>query len=152
MFKKILVCFISVLIVLIPFEASAEVLEGKVTSLSLNEKAPYAGILLDPIAASKMIIDQKYLKSEIELQLRKEFQQDLANKRLAFDLLKVEYNSLQKIHKGVVLLKDQQIGDLNLLLKEEMGDDYTEWWVMGGVVIGIVLSVAVFYASVEVAK
>jgi len=152
MFKKMLACFISVLIVLIPFEASAEVLEGKVTSLSLNEKAPYAGILLDPIAASKMIIDQKYLKSEIELQLRKEFQQDLANKRLAFDLLKVEYDSLQKIHKGIVLLKDQQIGDLNLLLKEEMGDDYTEWWVMGGVIIGIVLSVAVFYASVEVAK
>ena len=36
---------------------------------------------------------KKYLKFEIELQLRKEFQQDLANKRLAFDLLKVEYDS-----------------------------------------------------------
>ena len=152
MFKKILACFVSALIVLAPFEVSAEEIEGKVTSLSLNEKAPYAGVLLDPVAASKMIIDQKYLKFEIELQLRKEFQQDLANKRLAFDLLKVEYDSLKKIHEGTLSLRDQQINDLNMLLKEEMNDDYAEWWALGGVAIGIVLSVAVFYASVEVVK
>tara|TARA_Y100000310_G_scaffold345192_1_gene462540 strand:+ start:831 stop:1289 length:459 start_codon:yes stop_codon:yes gene_type:complete len=152
MFKKILACLVSILVVMAPISASAEEMEGKVTSLSLNQKAPYAGVLLDPIAASKMVVNQKYLKSEIELRLRKEFQQDLASKRLAFDLLKVEHDSLQKIHKETTLLRDQQINDLNVLLKEEMGNDYTEWWVMGGVVIGIVLSVAVFYASVEVAR
>ena len=152
MFKKIVACFVSALIILIPFEINAEELEGKVTSISLNEKAPYTGILLDPIAASKMVVDQKYLKFEIELQLRKEFQQDLANKRLAFDLLKVEYDSLKKIHESTLSLREQQIDDLNLLLKEEMSDDYTEWWIIGGVALGIVLSVAAFYASVEVAK
>ena len=152
MFKKIVVCFISVLIVILPGPSAAEELEGRVTSISLNEKAPYAGILLDSIAASKMVINQKYLRSEIELELRKEFQQDLANKRLAFDLLKVEHDSLQKIHKEITLLRDQQVSDLNLLLREEMGNDYTEWWILGGVAIGIVLSVAVFYASVEVVK
>ena len=152
MFKKMLICFISVLMIIIPSEAVANELEGKVTSISLNEEAPYAGVLLDPIAASKMIVNQKYLRAEIELGLRKEFQQELASKRLAFDLLKVEYDSLQKIHKEITLLRDQQINDLNLLLKEEMGNDYTEWWIMGGVAIGIFLSVAVFYASVEVVK
>ena len=152
MFKKILVCFISALIIIVPIEINAEELEGKVTSLSLDEKAPYAGVLLDPIAASKMVVDQKYLRLEIELELRKEFQQDLANKRLAFDLLKVEHDSLKKIHKDIVLLRDKQINDLNILLKEEMSDDYTEWWVIGGVALGIVLSVSVFYASVEVVK
>ena len=152
MFKKILACLVSIMVILAPITASAEEMEGKVTSLSLNQKAPYAGVLLDPIAASKIVVDQKYLKSEIELRLRKEFQQDLASKRLAFDLLKVEHDSLQKIHKETTLLRDQQINDLNILLHEEMGNDYTEWWVMGGVVIGIVLSVAVFYASVEVVR
>jgi hypothetical protein len=152
MFKRVLTCFISVLLVIMPVEAVASELEGRVTSISSGEAAPYAGVLLDPIAASKMVVDQKYLKFEIELQLRKEFQQDLANKRLAFDLLKVEYDSLRRIHESTLALKDQQINDLNLLLKEEMGNDYTEWWVIGGVALGIVLSVAVFYASVEVAK
>ena len=152
MFKKILACFVSALIILIPFEVNAEEIKGKVTSISLGEKAPYTGILLDSIAASKMVIDQKYLKFEIELNLRKEFQQDLSNKRLAFDLLKVEYDSLKKIHNSTLSLRDQQISDLNILLKEEMSDDYTEWWVLGGVALGIILSVAVFYASVEVVK
>ena len=77
MLKSTIACFISILIVLIPTQVSAQGLEGKVTSLSLDEKAPYAGVLLDPIAASKMIVDQKYLRAEIELELRKEFQEQL---------------------------------------------------------------------------
>ena len=152
MLKKILVRFISILLTGLPVEAAANELEGKVTSISLGEEAPYAGILLDSIAASKMVIDQKYLKFEIELNIRKEFQQELANKRLAFDLLKVEYDSLKKIHDGTMVIRDQQINDLNVLLKEEMSDDYTEWWVIGGVALGIILSVVTFYASIEVAK
>jgi hypothetical protein len=152
MTKKILVCFISMLLVVIPSKATASELDGKVTSVAKNEKAPYAGVLLDPIAASKMVVDQKYLKFEIELNIRKEFQQELANKRLAFDLLKTEYDSLKKIHEETSLLKTQQIDDLNLLLLEEMSNDYTEWWVMGGLVVGILLSVTVFYASVEISR
>jgi len=152
MFKRLLVCFLSGLLIILPIDAAASELEGKVTSLSLNERAPYAGVLLDSIAASKMIVNQKYLRSEIELDLRKEFQQELTSKRLAFDLLKVEYDSLKKIHEQTLLLRDQQIDDLNEILKEEMSNDYAEWWMLGGVALGIVLSVAVFYASVEIAK
>jgi hypothetical protein len=140
------------MLILIPFQAQAEELEGKVTSIELGDPAPYAGVLLDQIATSKFIIDQKYLRAEIELNLRKEFQKELADKRLAFDLLKVEYDSLSKIHEETLSLKNQQINDLNGLLKEEMRDRHTELWAIGGMVAGIVLSVAVFYASVEVVK
>ena len=152
MFKKVLAVFVSMLLILVPMQAQAEELEGKVTSIELGDPAPYAGVLLDQIAASKFVIDQKYLRVEIELNLRKEFQKDLADKRLAFDLLTVEYNSLSKIHEETLSLKNQQIDDLNSLLKEEISDKHTEWWALGGVVAGIVLSVAVFYASVEVVK
>jgi len=151
-FKRVLIYLISILLVVLPNKSLANELEGKVTSLALEEKAPYAGILLDPIAAAKMVVDQKFLRSQIELELRKEFQQELADKRLSFDLLKVEYDSLKKIHDETTLLRNQQIDDLNEFLKEEMNNNYAEWWMLGGVAIGIVLSVAVFYASVEVAK
>ncbi len=152
MFKRLLTCFLAFLLVVIPVEVAAEELEGTVTSIAQGDPAPFSGILLDSIAASKMIVDKKYLKSEIELDLRKEFQQELSNKRLAFDLLKVEHDSLKKIHEETILLRDQQINNLNELLREEMSDDYTEWWVIGGVALGIALSVITFYASVEVAK
>ena len=46
MFKKILICLISALLIFMPVTATASELEGKVTSLSLNEKAK---ILLEEI-------------------------------------------------------------------------------------------------------
>jgi hypothetical protein len=150
MIKKIISFFIALSIILLPTSIRAQ--EGRVTSLALDEPAPYAGILLDPLAASKMIVDQKYLKIETELTVRKEFQKELAEKRLAFDLLKIEHDSLKKIHEQTILIKNKQIEDLNELLKEEMGDDYTGWWIAGGVVVGIALSIATFYASVEISK
>ena len=152
MIKKILSCFIAFTVFLLPIQVKAEQLQGTVTSLAVDEKAPYAGILLDPIAASKMLVDKKYLKIEIELELRKEFQKELAEKTMAYDLLRVDYNSLTKIHEETLLVKEKQINDLNLLLKEEMKPDHSEWWIFGGVTIGILLSLGVFYASVEIAK
>ena len=151
--KKFMSCFLAALIILTPLQVNADELEGRVTSLSLDEPAPYSGVLLDPIAASKMIVDNKYLKLEIELQLRKEFQKDLAEKTMAYNLLKVDFDSLKKVHNDTLAIKEKQIVDLNLLLKEEMSkEDHTEWWILGGVAIGIVLSLGVFYASVEIAK
>ena len=138
MFKKFLASFISILIIFIPVQVQAQELEGKVSSLSLDEPAPYAGVLLDPIAASKMIVEQKYLRSEIELTLRKEFQEELASKRLAHDLLQIDYTSLLKVHEETLLLKNSHINDLNLLLKEETGSN-TELWALGGVIVGICL-------------
>ena len=124
MFKNFIVYFISIAIIILPFSAMAdEGLQGRVTSLSADERAPYAGVLLDSIAASKMIVDKKYLKIEIELELRKEFQKDLADKRMAYDLLKVDYDSLKTVHEQTIALKEKQINDLNILLKEEMANE-----------------------------
>ena len=152
MFKKLLVSFIMFTFVMAPFQVYAQELEGQVTSLAFNEKAPYSGVLLDPIAAAKMIINQKYLRAEIELELRKEFQKELSGKRLSYDLLKVDYDSLKKIYEETLSLKNEQIVDLNHLLEKEMGNDHQEWWIFGGALIGIVLSVAVFRISVEIVK
>ena len=149
---SVILCFS---LIFLPMVVKAEEvkLNGQVTSLKLGQKAPYAGILLDPTAASKMFVDQKYAKLEIELSLRKEFARQLADKRLAFDLLKVEHDSLKKIHQETLKIRDQQINALDIALKKELGkNDNSEWWLAGGVVIGIVLSIAVFYASVEVVK
>tara|TARA_R110000751_G_scaffold132779_5_gene235340 strand:+ start:721 stop:1179 length:459 start_codon:yes stop_codon:yes gene_type:complete len=152
MLKKILALFLAILILLLPVQVSAEELQGKVTSLELDQRSPYAGILLDPIAASRMIVNQKYLRSEIELELRKEFQKDLADKRMAYNLLRVEHNSLSKLHEDLITIKNTQIQQLQTALKDEISDDHTEWWVFGGVAIGIALSIAAFYASVQITK
>ena len=67
-------------------------------------------------------------------------------------MIEAELQSLRDLHAKTIELKDNQIDQLQMALKDEVSDDHTEWWALGGVLIGIALSVAVFYASVEVAK
>ena len=151
---KLLSVFLSFMLALAPVCAYADTpeLQGKVTNLAKDQAAPFSGVLLDPIAASKMLVDPKYLRLEIELSLRKEFQQELADKRLAYDLLKVEYDSSTKYHESAIKLKDQHIMNLNQVIKEEVGSNNSHWWAIGGAALGILMSIGVFYASVEIAR
>ena len=157
MFFKFLSTFVAIALTLAPLSAHAVTpplpLQGKVTSILKDAKAPYSGILLDPLAASKMLVDQKLIRLEVELTLRKEFQKQLTTQSLSLELLKVDYNSLKKIHEETIKLKNNRIADLDVMLKKEMSRPNTsQWWLAGGIVIGIVLSVAVFYASVEISR
>ena len=153
MFNKGLSTLLAALIVLTPVQSYAEesALDGRVTALSSGQSAPYEGILLDSIAASKMLVDRKYIRLEIELDLRKEFQKDLAEKSMAYDLLQVEHESSKRIYESTIKMREDEISNLNEMLKDEM-NDYSEWWMIAGVAVGILLSVTVFYASVEVAR
>ena len=153
MFSKILAVIIMVLIVLTPVQvAGQEVasLQGKVTAISKGQEAPYAGTLLDEIASAKMIADKKYAALELELKLRKEFAKEFADKKMSYDILKSDFDSLQKTHTALMEIKEKQITNLNELLEEEMGPDYSSLWFAGGIVIGIVVSVAIFFAATEI--
>ena len=75
MYKKSLSVVLAFLMVAIPTTVHAEEtsptvpnLTGRVTDLSLGQPAPYSGVLLDPVAASPMLVDQKYLKLELDSQ------------------------------------------------------------------------------------
>ena len=154
---KFLSLFAALMLIVAPIHARASAtplpLQGKVTSISKGAKAPYSGILLDPLAASKMLVDKKFIRLEVELTLRKEFQKQLATQSLSLDLLKADYSSLKKIHEETMKLKNKRITDLDVMLKQEMSkSDNSEWWLAGGIVIGIALSIAVFYASVEISR
>ena len=52
-FLSIMLCF---LLILIPTTVKSQdlSLNGQVSSLKIGQKAPYAGILLDPVAAAKI--------------------------------------------------------------------------------------------------
>ena len=144
-----------VLIVLTPVQvAGQEVmsLQGKVTAISKGQEAPYAGTLLDEIASAKMIADKKYSALELELKLRKEFAKEFADKKMSYDILKSDFDSLQKTHTALMEIKEKQITNLNELLKEEMGPDYTSLWFAGGILVGIIVSVSIFFAATEIKK
>jgi len=152
MFKKVFIIFLTVCFICVTSNAAAqelENLEGQVTSISINEKAPYSGILLDSIAGAKFIAKSRYCAEELELRLKKEFEVQISNKQLAVDLLTTQYDTLKKTHEQLLVQKEKEIDQLNEIIKDEIGD-HSHWWFAGGIVLGIVLSIGIFYAAVEV--
>ena len=70
MYKILLSTLLCLGIIFTPIQIKAqevESLEGQITALSINQKAPYTGILLDPVAAAKINTDKKYSLMEYQL-------------------------------------------------------------------------------------
>jgi len=152
MFKKIFTIFLIVCFTCVTTGAASQELEnqlGKVTSINSGDPAPFSGILLDSIAGAKFIAKSRYCAEELELRLQKEFQIQLTSKQLSIDLLQGQYDTLQNTHNQLLLQKEKEINQLNEIIKDEI-DDHSHWWFAGGIVAGILLSIGIFYAAVEV--
>ena len=75
----------------------------------------------------------------------------MSDTTLNLELIKADYEALKKIHTDTLALRDQEIKDLNNALKEEM-EDYSHAWFAGGMVIGILVSIGIFFAAAEAGK
>ena len=118
--------------------------KGKITGLSKGEHAPYTGVLLDNIAAAKVFSDKKYLEEQFELKLQYELGKQKARLDLTIQSQKASLDSLQEKHTTLMKLKDDEIKRLSDLAAGK--EDYTTWWAVGGVIVGIGLTIAVVYA------
>ena len=152
MFKKMFTIFLALCFVCATTNATAQELEnetGKVTAINEGEQAPFSGILLDSIAGAKFIAKSKYCAEELELKIKKDFEVKLTNKQLAIDLLQGQNDTLKNTHEQLLVQKEKEIDQLNEIIKDEI-DDHSHWWFAGGIVAGVLLSIGIFYAAVEV--
>ena len=148
--SKLLSVFLATLMVCLPTLASASEVagEGRVTSLEISEKAPYSGILLDAEATAKILADKKFLSLQYELKLDLEIKKLTSNHQLTLGLLQAKYDGLNSQHTQILKIKNDEIGRLQDIVKDRPNSN-SEWWLAGGVVIGILVSIGVFYAAAE---
>ncbi len=118
--------------------------KGKITGLSKGEHAPYTGVLLDNIAAARVFSDKKYREEQWELKLQYELGKQKAKLDLTIQSQRASLDSLQEKHTTLMKLKDNEIKRLSDLAAGK--EDYTTWWAVGGVIVGIGLTIAVVYA------
>jgi len=123
--------------------------EGKLTTINKGELAPYSGILLDSIAAAKINVDKKYSLLKYDLELDLEIKKIKAQYDLQLGTLQAQHDSLEDKHISLLKIKNDEINRLRDILKDNP-NDYNHWWMAGGVVAGIVTSIAIFYAAVEI--
>lgn len=118
--------------------------QGKITGLKKGEKAPYSGVLLDNIAAAKMFTDKKYFEEQWKLKLEFELGKQKARLDLTIQSQKASLDALQEKHTSLMKIKNDEIKRLSDIAAGKK--DYTTWWAVGGVVVGIGLTLAVVFA------
>jgi len=124
--------------------------KGKITGLKYKQRAPYSGVLLNSIAAAKLLTDNKYLDKQWELKLEYELAKESARLNLIIESQKVSYSALQEKHKTLLDIKNREIERLSDITANT--SDYSVWWASGGIVVGIVLTIAVVFAVNEGTK
>ncbi len=151
MSKRILSLFMAIVMATAPTIVLAEEAEqeGQLTTINKGEEAPYSGILLDSIAAEKINIDKKYSLLKYDLELDLEIKKLKAQYDLQLGTLQAQHDSLEDKHISLLKIKNDEIDRLRDIVKDNP-NDHNHWWLAGGVVAGIVTSIAIFYAAVEI--
>ena len=158
-FIKFISVFLSLLLIYIPVVANAGqqdpddnlTTNGRIVVMGKGERTPFEGLLFDIRAATKLKLDAEFSqkKFQLELGLQKkiiftEFQLKLGNLQAKYDALQGKHNSLLKI-------KNEEINRLQDLVKKNP-NDYNHWWFAGGLIVGTLISIGIFFAAAEAGK
>ena len=126
-----------------------EVDDPKFTQLEQGEEAPFAGTLFNPAATAKLIADHQYSLLECDLRVQYEIDRARTDMQLQLDSLQISYNALDERHKLLMDIKNNEIDTYREMALNQPNDN-SHWWLLGGVVAGIGLSLGTFYAVTEI--
>jgi len=152
MLNKSIAVLMSLCLVIAPMAACADDLvlppKGKITGLNYGQKAPYTGVLLNGVAAAKLLTDKRFSEEQWKLKLDFELAKEAARLGLIINSQKVSIEALNKKHTTLMKIKDDEIERLSKIASNT--NDYSIWWATGGVIIGIGLTLAVVYVAKEI--
>ena len=122
---------------------------GKVINLLKDEPAPYDGVLFDEQAAAKLLADKEYEQIECKLKIDYEMEKIKAKHMLEMATLQASFDAIKKQNISILEIKDSEIKRLQELALKNPNEN-SHWWFTGGAAVGIVTSILIFYAAVEV--
>ena len=149
---KYITCLILVLALIFPasiFAQTSLLDQPIVIELKKGQKAPYDGVFLNAIAAAQILTDKKYTIEECELEIDYELEKEKAKCNLSLESLQASLDFAESKYISLLDIKDQEIDRLQEMV-EDSPSDYYVWWLTGGVLAGIALTVSVFALAVEI--
>lgn len=138
-----------ILVIFFAFPAWAQ--QGVITEIQKGSPAPFTGVLMDPAAAAKVLTDQKYTAEECRIEMDRELELLRAKLELDLKITNAKLAGSQERLAQILQIKNEEIGRLQQLALDRP-NDYTLWWLTGGVVGGIVLTVSIFVVAMETSK
>jgi hypothetical protein len=125
--------------------------EPKISPLQKGDKAPFSGTLFNSAAAAKIMVDLESAEEKCSIEVEKEV--GLATARLTLDMenLRASKIAAERRYVEVGALKDEQIKFLEeQAIKSSKKSRQAVWWLLGGVLTGIGLSVGAAFIAKEV--
>ena len=148
--KKIKSLLVVVFFFVAPALAHAQT-EPKVVTLAKNQKAPFAGNLLNPGAVTHTIAEKESVVSQCKLTKDYIEKREKAKCDLLVGSATARLDASKMALDSIVSIKNSEIERLNKLALDRP-NAYNHWWFAGGLAAGIVTSLAIFYAAVEVSE
>jgi len=123
----------------------------KIKPMNQGESAPFAGVLFNSAAIAQTVAEKEYNSEQCRLRIEYLEQKEKAKCDLLVTTVKVEIDFLKKKYDSILKIKDEEVNRFEKLALEKPNKN-SHWWFAGGMVAGIVTSVVIFYAAVEIGE
>ncbi len=121
---------------------------GSFTLLKKQDKAPFTGFLINQTGMAKLLAETEFKLQQMELRHQFSLQSTEALWKLKYDNSQASLTSLQEKHDSLLTIKDNEIKRLSDIALDSP-NDYSVWWFVGGVVLGVGLTIGVVYGVAE---
>ena len=121
----------------------------KIKPMNQGEIAPFSGVLFNSAAVAQSIAEKEYNFEQCRLRIGHIEEKEKIRCDLLVSTVKVEVGFLQKKYDSILKIKDEEVNRLQKIALERPNKN-SHWWFAGGIVAGIVTSIAIFYAAVGI--
>ena len=123
----------------------------KIKPMNQGEVAPFAGVLFNSAAIAQTVAEKEYNAEQCRLRVEHIERKEKAKCDLLVATAKVEIDFLKKKYDSILKIKDEEVNRFQKLALERPNKN-SHWSFAGGMVTGIVTSVVIFYAAVEIGE
>ncbi len=119
-----------------------DVSEPLVAPLRQSQKAPFSGLLLNPPAAAKIIVDYNNIKTQVEIETTKAVEIEKAKAKKTIDDLKTELEYTKTVADAITKSREKQVDVLLQKVNDlEKNRSDPALWCGIGVASGVVVTV-----------
>jgi len=131
--------------------SSTSAMAQEVVPLAQGQEAPFDGVLLDKEAAAEILAKEEMSEESCNVQTEYKVGKAVSECELHKGISETKLET--EINKNIELLsiKNGEIDRLNQSL-EKSGTQWGPLWFASGATIGVVMSLAIFYLSVQTVK
>jgi hypothetical protein len=118
--------------------------QPRIMGIEEGQVAPFAGVLLNSIAAAKVFTEKDFSQTQCDLRVKYEVEREVARVNMLLETTRVSMEAMDQRYTSLIQIKDNEIERLSEISSNT--NDWSSLWYAGGVLTGVGLTIAIMYA------